>query len=160
MTTLSFAVLEKIIELFNKSGAAELEYSCEGLSFKIRRAAGDLPAGSKGAERLSSSEAEALIAEGTLASSASARSSGEQIVAAFMHGVFHRSPAPGEKPFVEVGSKVVKDQQIGILEAMKVFMPVAAPVDGTVAHIHVDNAADVASGQALITIAPQDGGTT
>jgi acetyl-CoA carboxylase biotin carboxyl carrier protein len=75
-----------------------------------------------------------------------------------MHGVFHRSSAPGEKPFVEVGCEVRKDQQIGILEAMKVFMPVAAPIDGTIAHIHVDNATDVASGQVLFTVAPRDGG--
>lgn len=160
MTTPSFAVLEKIIELFNKSGAAELEYSCEGLSFKIRRASGGSPASSKGAVRLTSSEAESLIAEGALVSSAPARSSSEHIVVAFMHGIFHRSPAPGEKPFVDVGSAVRKDQQIGILEAMKVFMAVVAPIDGTVAHIHIDNAADVTSGQALITIAPQDGVAT
>jgi acetyl-CoA carboxylase biotin carboxyl carrier protein len=159
MTTPSFAVVEKIIELFDKSGAAELEYSCEGLSFKIRRAARGSPASSKDV-RLTSSEAASLIAEGALASSVPARSWDEQIVVAFMHGVFHRSSAPGERPFVEVGSEVRKDQQIGILEAMKVFMPVVAPIDGTVAHIHIDNAADVASGQALFTIAPQDGGAT
>jgi acetyl-CoA carboxylase biotin carboxyl carrier protein len=160
MTTPSFAVVEKIIELFNKSGAAELEYSCEGLSFKIRRAARGSPASSKDAVRLTSSEAESLIAEDALASSLPARSSDERIVVAFMHGVFHRSSAPGEKPFVEVGSEVRKDQQIGILEAMKVFMPVVAPIDGTVAHIHIDNAVDVASDQALFTIVPQDGGAT
>jgi len=39
-------------------------------------------------------------------------------------------------------------------------MPVVAPIDGIVAHIHIDNAVDVASGQALFTIVPQDGGAT
>ena len=87
-----------------------------------------------------------------------ARSSDEQIVVAFMHGVFHRSSAPGEKPFVEVGCEFRKDQQIGILEAMKVFMPVVAPIDGIIAPIHIDNATDVASDKVLFTVAPRDRG--
>jgi len=70
-----------------------------------------------------------------------------------MHGVFHRASAPGEKPFVEIGSKVAKDQQIGILEAMKVFMPVVSPVDGMIVQIHAENATDVSVGQALMTVA-------
>ena len=154
MTSPSFAIVEKIIELFNKSGAAELEYSGEDLSFKIRRAAGGSPANSKDAVRLTSSEAESLIAEGALASSLPARSSDEQIVVAFMHGVFHRSSAPGEKPFVEVGSEVRKDQQIGILEAMKVFIPVVSPIDGTIVRIDAENATDVSVGQPLMSVAP------
>ena len=58
-----------------------------------------------------------------------------------------------EKPFVEVGSKVTKDQQIGILEAMKVFMPVVSPIDGTIIRIEAENGTDVSVGQALMTVA-------
>ena len=71
-----------------------------------------------------------------------------------MHGVFHRAPAPGAPPFVEVGATVGKRQQLCILEAMKVFNAVNAPQEGTVTAILAENGTDVVLGQPLFTIRP------
>jgi len=76
------------------------------------------------------------------------------VVTAAMHGVFHRAPAPGTEPFVSGGGSVVRGQQLCILEAMKLFNTVAAPQDGVVATIHVENGEYVMAGQALFTLAP------
>jgi acetyl-CoA carboxylase biotin carboxyl carrier protein len=147
MTVPSISFLEGVIDLFNRSGATEFEFRDGDVSVKLRRDASAGP-GIIPAAVVSRSEPSAGASSASLAVTKS-----EEMVPAFMHGVFHRAPAPGEKPFVEVGSKVAKDQQIGILEAMKVFMPVVSPVNGTIVQIHAGNATDVSVGQALMTVA-------
>ena len=149
MTVPSISFIEGVIDLFNRSGATEFEFRDGDVSVKLRRGASAGP----GVVPLAAS------ASGPVPSSTSViprptPTKTEELVSAFMHGVFHRASAPGEKPFVEVGSKVTKDQQIGILEAMKVFMPVVSPIDGTIVRIDAENATDVSVGQPLMTVAP------
>ena len=149
MTVPSISFIEGVIDLFNRSGATEFEFRDGDVSVKLRRGASAGPgiispvASAPGSVPSSASVAPGLPPTRT-----------EELVSAFMHGVFHRASAPGEKPFVEVGSKVTKDQQIGILEAMKVFMPVVSPIDGTIVRIDAENATDVSVGQPLMTVAP------
>ena len=50
-------------------------------------------------------------------------------VTAPMVGTFYRAPAPGEPPFVEVGSPVERDTQVCILEVMKLMSSVVAGVE-------------------------------
>jgi acetyl-CoA carboxylase biotin carboxyl carrier protein len=148
MTVPSIGFIEGVIDLFNRSGATEFEFRDGDVSVKLRRGA------SAGTAIVSpAATAAGSSPAGTTASVAPVAARTEEIIPAFMHGVFHRAPAPGEKPFVEVGSKVTKDQQIGILEAMKVFMPVVSPIDGTIIHIQAENGTDVSVGQALMTVA-------
>lgn len=47
-------------------------------------------------------------------------------VAAPMVGVFYAAPAPGDEPFVRVGSKVKAGETLCIIEAMKVLNEVTA----------------------------------
>ncbi len=65
-------------------------------------------------------------------------------------GVFYRAPEPGAAPFVAVGDPVRAGQQVGIIEAMKLMIPVTAAREGVVAEILVDNGDAVEHGQALI----------
>lgn len=51
-----------------------------------------------------------------------------------------------------VGQHVVKDQELLILEAMKMESPVYAPCDGTVASILVKEADAVVEGQVLVQL--------
>ena len=60
-------------------------------------------------------------------------------VRAPMSGVFYRSPAPDEPPYVEVGDTVKKKQVVGLLETMKVFQKIKSPTDGTIAEIVAEN---------------------
>lgn len=73
-------------------------------------------------------------------------------VRAPMLGTFYRAPAPGERPFVEVGDKVGPDDTVCLVEVMKLFHSVKAGVAGTVVKILVKNAAMVEHGQPLILI--------
>ncbi|MFD3702469.1 acetyl-CoA carboxylase biotin carboxyl carrier protein [Nocardia sp. NPDC058658] len=65
-------------------------------------------------------------------------------------GVFYRSPEPGAAPFVSVGDPVRAGRQVGIIEAMKLMIPVTAAEEGVVAELLVDDGAAVEHGQPLI----------
>jgi acetyl-CoA carboxylase biotin carboxyl carrier protein len=71
-----------------------------------------------------------------------------------MLGTFFRAPAPGEAPFVEVGTRVNADDTVCLLEVMKLFNSVKAGVDGVVQSICVENGAMVEYDQVLVTIRP------
>jgi acetyl-CoA carboxylase biotin carboxyl carrier protein len=71
-----------------------------------------------------------------------------------MLGVFYRAPAPGEKPFVEVGQRVRADDTVCLIEVMKLFNSIRAGVDGEVIEILVENGGLVEFDQALIFIRP------
>lgn len=71
-------------------------------------------------------------------------------------GVFYRRPSPDAKPFVVEGDVVHEDDQIGLLEVMKLYTPVVAGVSGKIVEILVSDAALVEHGQVLMRI---DAGT-
>ena len=56
-----------------------------------------------------------------------------------MVGVFYSAPSPNDPPFVKVGQSVVKGQQLGIIEAMKIMNPLEASQDGIIEEILVKN---------------------
>jgi acetyl-CoA carboxylase biotin carboxyl carrier protein len=80
----------------------------------------------------------------------------EDVVAirAPMLGTFYRAPAPGEKPFVEVGQRVRADDTVCLLEVMKLFNSIRAGVDGEVVKIIAENGGLVEFDEPLIFIAP------
>jgi acetyl-CoA carboxylase biotin carboxyl carrier protein len=69
-------------------------------------------------------------------------------------GTFYRAPAPGARPFVEVGGKVEVGDQVAIVEVMKLMNSVKAPAKGTVREILVANETMVKMGQILMVIEP------
>ncbi|MEI3853496.1 MULTISPECIES: acetyl-CoA carboxylase biotin carboxyl carrier protein [Ensifer] len=81
----------------------------------------------------------------------SARAS-KNAVTAPMVGTAYLSPAPGARPFVEVGATVKEGQTILIIEAMKTMNQIPAPRSGKVTEIFVQDAAPVEYGEPLIVI--------
>ena len=75
-------------------------------------------------------------------------------VTAPMVGTFYRAPAPGEAPFVEVGTRIGVGQTICILEAMKLMNELEAESAGEVVEILVDNGTPVEFGQVLMRVKP------
>ncbi len=71
-----------------------------------------------------------------------------------MVGTFFRSPAPDAPPYVEVGSKVAKDDTLCIIEAMKLMNELESEVAGTIAEVCVQNADPVEYGQVLFRLTP------
>ncbi|MBA4393907.1 MAG: acetyl-CoA carboxylase biotin carboxyl carrier protein subunit [Desulfobacca sp.] len=60
-------------------------------------------------------------------------------VRAPMSGVFYQKPAPDQPAYIEEGDIVKKKQVLGLLETMKVFQKIKAPVDGRVLRVVAEN---------------------
>ena len=69
-------------------------------------------------------------------------------------GTVYRAPAPGEPPFVEVGSRVDRGAQLCIIEVMKLMTKIDAPLGGRVAEVCVEDGAAVGYGDVLFRIEP------
>ena len=69
-----------------------------------------------------------------------------------MVGTFYRAAAPGEEPFVEVGSNVKVGQTICILEAMKLMNEIESELNSEIVEILVENGTPVEFGQVLMRV--------
>lgn len=85
------------------------------------------------------------------APAAAPESQGTEVTAP-MVGVFYAAPAPGDEPFVRVGSKVKAGETLCIIEAMKVLNEVTAEADGEVLEICVADGDLVEFGSCLMRI--------
>ena len=69
-----------------------------------------------------------------------------------MVGVFYAAPAPGEKPYVQVGDQIKKGDVLCIIEAMKLMNEITAERDGEIARICVEDGNLVEYGQPLFIL--------
>lgn len=67
-------------------------------------------------------------------------------------GTFYRSPKPGAPSYVEVGTKVVEDTEICLIEVMKLFTPLVAGVTGVIREVLVKDGALVEFDQPLFLV--------
>jgi acetyl-CoA carboxylase biotin carboxyl carrier protein len=74
------------------------------------------------------------------------------VVLSPMVGSAYRSPEPGAKPFVDVGSKVSAGETLLIIEAMKTMNQIPAPRAGTVKQILFEDGQPVEFGEPLMII--------
>ncbi len=69
-----------------------------------------------------------------------------------MVGTFYRAAAPGEDPFVDLGSKIKIGQTICILEAMKLMNEIESEFNAEIVEILVENGTPVEFGQVLMRV--------
>ena len=69
-----------------------------------------------------------------------------------MVGTFYRAAAPGEDPFVDLGSKITIGQTICILEAMKLMNEIESEFNAEIVEILVENVTPVEFGQVLMRV--------
>lgn len=74
------------------------------------------------------------------------------LVVSPMVGTIYRSPEPGAKPFVDIGSQVKAGDTLLIIEAMKTMNQIPAPKGGTVTQILVENGQPVEFGEPLMIL--------
>ncbi|MER7013310.1 biotin/lipoyl-containing protein [Saccharopolyspora sp. NPDC000359] len=71
-------------------------------------------------------------------------------------GVFYRAPEPGADPFVAEGDTIRPGQQVGIVEAMKLMIPVKSEIHGRVVEVLKANGDSVEYDEALFAVVPLD----
>jgi acetyl-CoA carboxylase biotin carboxyl carrier protein len=145
--------VKKLIELLEESGISEIEISEGEESVRISRyprpgtvAYGPAPIAAPVAAPTAVAPA---AAEGAAPPAPAPR--GHQVTAP-MVGTFYSGPAPGAKPFVEVGSEVKPGDTLCVIEAMKMMNQIESEVAGRVVSILVENGTPVEYGQALFII--------
>lgn len=74
------------------------------------------------------------------------------VVLSPMVGSAYRSPEPGAKPFVDVGTRVKVGDTLLIIEAMKTLNQIPAPRAGTVTQILFEDGQPVEFGESLMII--------
>lgn len=94
------------------------------------------------------SEPEAVLVE---APDSEGEASGGYLTAQTV-GVFYRAPKPESAPFVGEGDAVVVGQQVGIIEAMKMMLPVEADRAGRISAVLAHDAQPVQFGDRLFAL--------
>lgn len=74
------------------------------------------------------------------------------VVKSPMVGTFYSAPAPGNPPYVEIGSAVKQGDTLCIIEAMKLLNEIEADTSGVIKQILVENGEPVEFGQPLFVI--------
>lgn len=75
-------------------------------------------------------------------------------VLAPMAGIFYRQPSPDADPFVDEGDRVQAGDVVGLVEVMKLFNEITAPVTGVVSRIVVDTQDRIEADEPLMYIQP------
>jgi acetyl-CoA carboxylase biotin carboxyl carrier protein len=146
--------IKKLIELLEESGLAEIEITEGEESVRIARVTQGPPAVTQTIPihaPVAAAPAVAPAAAPAVAEPAPAPRN-ENMVTAPMVGTFYASPAPGAKPFVEIGQEVRVGQVLCIIEAMKMMNQIESERAGRVAAVLAKNGEPVEFGQPLFAI--------
>jgi acetyl-CoA carboxylase biotin carboxyl carrier protein len=146
--------VKKLIELLEESGISEIEISEGEESVRISRypKAGAVPVvTSAPAAAAPAPAAPAAPAAAAPTAAAAAPSRGQQVTAP-MVGTFYSGPAPGAKPFVEIGTEVKPGDTLCVIEAMKMMNQIESEYGGRIVSILVENGSPVEFGQPLFVI--------
>ena len=151
--------VKKLIELLEESGVSEIEIKEGEESVRISRH----PTGTVHTIMAPAAQVAAPAAMAATAAPASPAAGGspapaapayapDQAVTAPMVGTFYSAPAPGAKPFVEIGSEVKPGDVLCIIEAMKMMNQIECDKAGRVVSVLVKNGDPVEFGQTLFVI--------
>ncbi|BAU39213.1 acetyl-CoA carboxylase biotin carboxyl carrier protein [Acetobacter pasteurianus NBRC 101655] len=143
--------LKALIDLFGRAPLRELEISESGQTVKITRAK-QAQAFVPPASPLPATAPAAATTPPPPTEEAEVSSTKEQLITAPMYGTLHLSPAPDAPPFVAVGDTLHAGQQVGLIEAMKVFTPIKTEIAGRVEAILVPDGSEVEAHQPLIRL--------
>ncbi|MBZ0163643.1 MAG: acetyl-CoA carboxylase biotin carboxyl carrier protein, partial [Notoacmeibacter sp.] len=82
----------------------------------------------------------------------SAAENGKNAVPSPMVGTVYLAPAPGARPFIEIGQSVKEGQTLLIIEAMKTMNQIPSPRSGVIKAILVEDGQPVEFGEPLAVI--------
>ena len=139
-------VIRDLAKLLEETGLTEIEFERDGVSVRVAR---HLSAPSS---RLRSAEAAGSVTAATPAPAALDPTQHPGAVISPMVGTVYLGPAPGARPFIDVGGQVKTGEPLLIIEAMKTMNQIPAPRSGTVIQVLVADGQPVEYGQPLMII--------
>lgn len=146
--TVDHDVIRDLAKLLDETGLTEIEFERDGVLVRVARNLG-LPAGrSRQAEIAVTAPMPAAMP----AAGPADPSHHPGVVVSPMVGTAYRGPAPGARPFVDIGTQVKVGDPLIIIEAMKTMNQIPAPRSGTVTQILVEDGQPIEYGAPLLII--------
>jgi acetyl-CoA carboxylase biotin carboxyl carrier protein len=142
------SAIRELAKLLDETGLTEIEIETNGAFIRVARNLGFAAAPRTRAESMAAPGPTA-IATGDLPVEPSKHPG---LVSSPMVGTAYRGPAPGARPFVDVGAAVKAGDTLIIIEAMKTMNQIPAPRSGTVVQVLVEDGQPVEYGEPLMII--------
>jgi acetyl-CoA carboxylase biotin carboxyl carrier protein len=143
-------VIRDLAKLLDETGLTEIEFERDGVSVRVARHL-SAPSLSGASPRLRSAEAPANVPAVSAPASIDPTQHPGAVISP-MVGTVYLGPAPGARPFVDVGGLVKTGEPLLIIEAMKTMNQIPAPRSGTVIQVLVADGQPVEYGQPLMII--------
>ncbi len=140
-------LIRELARLLEETGLTEIEFERDGQRVRVARHVQAVFAPPRPA---ATAEAQAAAFEAGGAPLDPAKHPGA--VSSPMVGTAYVGPAPGARPFVEVGSLVRAGDTLLIIEAMKTMNQIPSPRSGTVIQILIEDGQPVEFGEPLMII--------
>ena len=150
-------LIRELANILNDTDLSEIEVEQDDLRIRVSRAAPApatvyAAAPAAYAPAPAPAAAPAIAAPAAPAAAAAPARNPANTVSSPMVGTVYLSPAPGARPFIEVGATVKEGQTILIVEAMKTMNQIPAPKSGTVTAILFENGQPVEFGEPLVIV--------
>jgi len=138
-------LVRTLAELLNETGLSEIEYGLGELNIRVAKTVNAVavaaPAPVAATAPISDAEPDA-----------NDLSNHPGCLTSPMVGTVYTSSDPASPDFVKVGDQVKEGQTVLLIEAMKVFNPIAAHTAGTIKHIFISTGAPVEFAEPLLVI--------
>jgi acetyl-CoA carboxylase biotin carboxyl carrier protein len=147
------ALIRDLANILNDTDLTEIEVEQDDLRIRVSRAGNTqyVQAPIAAPAFAAAAAPVAAAASATSAPAAPARNPANT-VSAPMVGTVYMAPAPGARPFIELGATVKEGQTLIIIEAMKTMNQIPSPKSGKITEILVEDGSPVEYGQALVVI--------
>ena len=145
------ALIRDLANILNDTDLSEIEVEQDDMRIRVSRAAPQMMAMPQMAYQQFAAPAPVAASAAPVVSAEPVRNLANALTAP-MVGTVYLAPAPGARPFVEVGSIVKEGQTLLIIEAMKTMNQIPAPRSGKVVEIIVEDGRPVEYGEPLIVI--------
>ena len=144
-------LIRDLATILDETNLTEIEVEQEDLRIRVSRTPAAIQ-GYAAAPYAAPTPAAAPAAAAPTAAAPAAADVSKNAIPSPMVGTAYLSPAPGAKPFIEVGQKVKEGQTLLIIEAMKTMNQIPSPRTGTVVAILCEDAQPVEYGEPLVVI--------
>ncbi|WP_416796259.1 acetyl-CoA carboxylase biotin carboxyl carrier protein [Ciceribacter azotifigens] len=145
------ALIRDLANILNETDLTEIEVEQDDLRIRVSRSGPQMVAMQQAPAYQIPAAAPAPVAAAPAVAAEPARNLSNAVTAP-MVGTAYLAPAPGARPFVEVGSIVKEGQTLLIIEAMKTMNQIPAPRSGKVVEILIEDARPVEYGEPMLII--------
>ena len=140
------SLVRRMSKLLDETGLSEIEYEDNGTKIRVSKTITNVE------QSRSLNTQSSITQEKPVIENKESDINSQGSVLSPMVGTIYMSSAPGEPPFVQIGDSVNKGQTILVVEAMKTFNEIVAPISGTLTNLLVTNSQPVEFGELLALI--------